>query len=238
MVVCCMINFIICDDKKEFIDEIVNTIDMVMMKNSEAYETHIFNEYNDDFINLIDDKLSWKIYILDIEVKDKSGIDIARKIREKDIESMLVFITAYYDKYIEDILKSKFMFLDFINKQNDYKKELSSTIEYALKNIKKKNIIRFKSNGIIYTLGTNDILYICRDKDRKCTIKTTSNEFTVSKTLVELYELLDDNFVYSHRACIVNLDRIKVYNKKEHIIIFDTEDIIDLVSNRFRMKCK
>lgn len=235
---CCMINFIICDDKKEFIDEIVNTIDKVMMNNSEAYRKHIFNEYDDNFIKMIDSDLSWKIYILDIEVKDKSGIEMARKIREKDIESMLIFVTAYYNKYMEEILKSKFMFLDFINKQNNYQKDLISTIEYALNNIKKRNIIRFKSNGIIYTLETNDILYICRDKDRKCTIKTTSNEFTVSKTLLELYELLDDNFTYSHRACIVNQDRIKIYNKKEHIIVFDTEDVIDLVSNRFRMKCK
>lgn len=235
---CCMINFIICDDKKEFIDEIENTINTVMMKNNEAYKKHIYSEYNDNFINVIDKNLSWKIYILDIEVKDKSGIDIARKIREKDIESMIIFITAYYEKYIQDILKSKFMFLDFINKQNDYQKELESTIEYALKNIKKKNIIRFKSKGIIYTLGTNDILYIWRDKDRKCTIKTISNEFTVSKTLVELYELLDETFVYSHRACIVNTDRIELYNKKEHIILFDTGDTTNLVSNRFKMKCK
>lgn len=233
-----MINFIICGDKKEFIEEIVNTIDKVMMKNSEAYAKHIYNEYDEKFINAIEDNLSWKIYILDIEVKDKSGIDVARKIREKDIESMLVFVTAYYDKYMEDILKSKFMFLDFINKQKDYKKELAITIDYALQNIKKKNIIRFKSNGIIYTLATNDILYICRDKDRKCTIKTTCNEFTVSKNLLELYKLLGNNFVYSHRACIVNIDRIKLYNKKEHIIFFDTEDNIDLVSSRFKMKCQ
>lgn len=233
-----MINFIICDDKKEFIEEIKNIIDTVMMKNNEAYEKHVYSEYNKDFISIIKENLSWKIYILDIEVKDKSGIDIARKIRENDIESMIIFITAYYEKYIQDILKSKFMFLDFINKQNDYKEELSSTIKYALQNIKKKNIIRFKSGGIIYTLCTKDILYIFRDKDRKCTIKTTSNEFTVLKTLVQLYELLDETFVYAHRACIVNLDRIKIYNKKDHIIIFDNDETTDLVSNRFRMKYK
>ena len=104
--------------------------------------------------------------------------------------------------------------------------------------IKQKNIILFKSNSIIYTLGTNNILYIWRDKDWKCTIKTTSNEFTVSKTLVELYELLDESFEYSHRACIVNTDRIELYNKKEHIILFDTVDTTNLVSNRFKMKCK
>lgn len=235
---CCMINFIICDDKKEFIDEIISIIDIVMMKNNQAYKKHIYREYDDNFMNIIEDNLSWKVYILDIEVNDKSGINMARKIREKDIDSMIIFITAYYEKYMQDIIKSKFMFLDFINKQNNYKIELTSAIEYALKNIKKKNIIRFKSSGIIYTLGTNDILYICRDKDRKCTIKTISNEFTVSKTLLELYELLDDNFEYSHRACIVNTDRILLYNRKEHIIIFDTGDTTDLVSNRFRMKCK
>lgn len=151
---------------------------------------------------------------------------------------MIIFITAYYEKYIQDILKSKFMFLDFINKQNDYRKELTITLEYALKNIKKKNIIRFKNSGIIYTLSTKEILYISRDKDRKCTIKTESNEFIVLKTLVELYELLDESFTYSHRACIVNLDRIKLYNKKEHLITFDTGDTIDLVSNRFKMKYK
>lgn len=238
MVVCCMINFIICDDKKEFRNEIINTIDAVMLKNNEAYKIYPYSEYNEDFIRVINNNLPLKIYVLDIEVKDKSGIDIARKIREKDIESMIVFITAYYEKYVKDILKSKFMFLDFINKQNDYKKELINTIEYALKNIKKKNIIRFKSGGIIYTLSTQDILYIWRDKDRKCTIKTTSNEFTVSKTLLELYDLLDDTFVYSHRACIVNMERIEVYNKKQHMIVFDTGDTTDLVSNRFKMKCK
>lgn len=163
MVVCCMINFIICDDKKEFIDEIISIIDIVMMKNNQAYKKHIYREYDDNFMNIIEDNLSWKVYILDIEVNDKSGINIARKIREKDIDSMIIFITAYYEKYIQDIIKSKFMFLDFINKQNNYKIELTSAIEYALKNIKKKNIIRFKSSGIIYTLGTNDIhIYMSR----------------------------------------------------------------------------
>ena len=52
MVVSCMINFIICDDKKEFINEIVNVIDIVMMKNSGAYQKHIYNEYNESFINI------------------------------------------------------------------------------------------------------------------------------------------------------------------------------------------
>lgn len=231
-----MLNFIICDDKREFIEEIEFVIDKVMMSNNEAYHKHIFYEYNKNFHDIIYKKIPLKIYILDIEVQNQSGIDIAREIREKDIESMIIFITAYYEEYMEDIIKSKFMFLDFINKRDNYKKQLEDSIIYVLDNIKKKNIIRFKDHGIIYTLPTKDIIYIYRDKDRKCILKTESNEFTITKSLIDLYELLDDRFVYSHRACIVNLDRIKLYDKRNRKILFDTNDFTYLVSNRFKMK--
>lgn len=233
-----MINFIVCDDKKYFIDEVINIIDSVMINNNQLYNKFEFNEYNDEFIKMIYSNLEYKIYILDIEVNQNSGIDIARKIRDIDINSMIIFITSYYEKYTKDILKSKFMFLDFINKKDDYKKELSQTLEYAISNIQKKNIIRFKSQGILYTLSANDILYIKRDKDRKCTIKTSTNEYVVSNTLVELYELLDDRFIYSHRACIVNQTRIKIYNKRNRLIIFDNDVELDLVSNLFNLKYK
>lgn len=63
MVVCCMINFIICDDKKEFVKAIENTIDRLMMKNNEAYQKHIYNEYDNNFMEMINKKISWKIYI-------------------------------------------------------------------------------------------------------------------------------------------------------------------------------
>lgn len=233
-----MINYIICDDKNEFIDGIVSVVDKTMMKNNQAYEKYIYNEYNTKFHEMIKSNLSLKIYILDIEVKDKSGIDIARKIREIDIDSMIIFITSYYDKYVQDILSNYFMFLAFIDKKNNYKVVLENTIDYALNNINRKNIIRFKSKGTVYTLCTKDIILIQREKDRTCTIKTDSNDFTVNKNLVELYEMLDNRFVYSHRACIVNKDRIKIYKKSKKQIIFDNNAMTDLVSNLFKDKVK
>ena len=48
-----MINFIVCDDKKYFIDEIINIIDSVMINNNQLYNKFEFNEYNDEFIKMI-----------------------------------------------------------------------------------------------------------------------------------------------------------------------------------------
>lgn len=231
-----MINFIICDDKKVYIDEIKRIIDRVMIQNDFDYTKHVFMEYNQKFLSLIYKKMSFKIYILDIEVKDKNAIQIARIIRKHDTESMIIFLTAYYNQYLEEIVKSRFMFLGFINKEDDYKKELTSTINSVIQNINKKQIIRFKSQNIIYTLNTNDILYILRNKDRKCIIKTDFTQYEVNKNLKDLYNLLDSRFSYAHRSCIVNEERIIVHDRKNRIIIFDSGDKIDVVSSRFELK--
>lgn len=233
-----MINFIICDDEQLFLNSIVEVIDKVMMSNDFAYTNHLFCDYNEDFDNIINDKLSFKIYILDIQVNSKSGIDIAKKIRKNDIESMIIFCTAYFEKYLKEIIRSRFMFLDFIDKSGDYKNNLVDTINYALSNINKKNIIRFKNQNIVYTIYTNDILYIMRDKDRKCIIKVSDIEIVVNKSLVEIKSMLDNRFVYSHRACIINMSRIYNYDKKTRIITFDNNVQTDLVSTRFKMKYK
>ncbi len=231
-----MIHYIVCDDKSLFRDKIVEVIDRVMMHNNIEYETYLFDRYDKKFLEVINHKTTLKIYILDIEVNGKSGIDIAKLIRKNDIDSMLIFCTAYYKKYEKDMLKSRFLFLDFIDKNGDYAKELEDSITYAINNLRLKKIIRFKNQNIVHTIATNDILYIVRDKDRKCTIQTTDNQIIVNKPLVELKNMLDNRFVYSHRACIVNYDRIIQFDKKNRTILFDNHMGIDLVSSRFHMK--
>ena len=48
-----MINFIICDDEKHYVDNIIRVIDNVMMNNDVEYNKYTFNEYNKSFLNLV-----------------------------------------------------------------------------------------------------------------------------------------------------------------------------------------
>lgn len=231
-----MINFIICDDKKMFVKKICNIIDKVMINNDLLYNKHTFYDYNDDFIQIVNSKIPFKIYILDIEMPSNSGIEMAKLIRKDDTDSIIIFFTAYYRKYLEEILSNYFMFLKFIDKSKDYETALTDSINYAISNLNKKNVIKFKSQNILYKLQAKDILYIFRDKDRKCNIKTDFNNISINMNLADIYKLLDDRFVYSYRSCIVNTDRIKIYDKTNKTIIFDNDDKINLVSSRFKMK--
>ena len=78
------------------------------------------------------------IYILDIEIPDSiSGIDIARKIRKKDWNSIIIFVTSHVEMGYE-ALKAQIMLLDFICKQNDCSNSLIKTLKKAINKVNDK----------------------------------------------------------------------------------------------------
>ncbi len=228
-----MINFIICDDDKRYLKLVKDIVDKYMMKNQLDYKTHMFSDYDNEFMKIVDSKLSFKIYILDIETKTRSGIDVARIIRHKDIDSIIIFLTGH-EELGNVIIKDDFMFLSFINKFDNCEQRLVKSLHKALKVLKIRPQIRFKDNGVSYTLALDDILYITRDSvDRKCIIKTDDLEFKIGKSLSSMLELLDANFVQTHRSCIVNTTRIVAVSKAKRLITFDNGETIDLLSDKY-----
>ena len=228
-----MINFIICDDVKKYREMAEKVIDAYMMKNKVEYKTHLFEDYDNSFMKIVESKLSFKIYILDIETPSKSGIDIARYIRNKDVDSVLIFLTGHQELG-NVVIKNDFLFLSFINKFDNCEERLKKSIDKALQVFKIKSIVKFKDNGIFYTIPQDDILYITRDSvDRKCIIITDYNEFKVGKSLSELESMVNDNFVKTHRACIVNRRRVLSCSKSLKQVVFDNGTTSDLISTRF-----
>lgn len=229
-----MISFIICEDNKHINDVIIKVIDRTMMKNKVPYKKSIYYDYNKTFMKIIDEKLPNKVYILDIETPSASGIDVVRKIREKDLNSIIIFLTSH-DELGYTILKQEFMFLSFICKFDDYENKLEQSIRKALKVVGQKLILSISDHGVVYNIPLDDIIYITRDSvERKCIIKTDYNEFKVNKPLAEILELLDSRFKQSHRACIVNMDRVHTINKKNKTIGFDNGIMVDLMNDDFK----
>ena len=228
-----MLNFVVCDDEKKYRDFAEGVINKYMMKNQHEYQIHMFNDYDREFMDIIGTKLPFKIYILDIETPTRSGLDVARIIRNKDVDSVIIFLTGHQE-LSQIVIKNEFLFLSFINKFDDCENRLMGSIDKSLKVLKAKQTIRFKDCGIIYTISLEDILYVTKDSvERKSIIKTDYSEFRLNKTLGEIKEMLNDDFIQTHRACLVNKKRVVGYNKPKRIIMFDTGEKIDLVSTRF-----
>ena len=229
-----MINFIVCDDNKQIRNGVVSTINKVMMKNKLVYKIHQFSDYDKTFLNMITEKIPCKIYILDIETPTASGIDIARKIRNTDIDSIIIFLTSH-NELGSVLLQDELMFLTFICKFNDQEKRLESAINKAIQMVGVKQAIRFDDRGSIYTIPVNDILYVTRDSiDRKSIIVTDYTQYKINKSLNELMSLLDGRFKQTHRACITNMDRVRIIDKKTNTIVFDNDQNIHLLSDSYK----
>lgn len=233
-----MIEFIICDDSKNITDKVQNTIADVMMKNKLVYRTLVYNDYNNAFVKLVEARECIRIYILDIVTPSGSGIDAARIIREKDMESIIIFLTGH-EEFGDTILKKELWFLSFINKFDDSDNRLKKSLKKALQILNVQTKLHFEEKGVIYNISLNDILYITRDSvDRKSVIKTERNEYRTYKTLIELLKLVDDRFKQTHRACIVNTERVTSINRNKKIIQFDNGTQIDLLSDKYKKELK
>ena len=84
------------------------------------FEIKVFDKYDVNLKKVIEDTSEVKIYILDIELGDKvSGIQIAKKIRNFDLEDEIIFITNH-DHMFEEVYRSVYKVYDFIEKFNNF----------------------------------------------------------------------------------------------------------------------
>lgn len=229
-----MINFVVVDDIIEITKTVENIINKVMMKCNLEYKIHIFHDYDSKFIKFLEEPLPNKIFFLDIETKSGSGLDIARKIRKNDTQSVISFITAH-EQMGGVIIKESLMVLTFICKFDDFEIKVKDAVEKSLDVLGTKQIIRFKDYNSLYIIPVDDILYILRDTiERKCIIKTDNATYKIGKTLTELKDLSNGSLIQTHRACLVNERRVHKFDRKNKAIVFDNGEKIYMLSDSFK----
>jgi two-component system response regulator AgrA len=233
-----MLNFIVCDDNNILREKVCKIITKLMLPIDLEYKTICFNSYGKDFESFINKKAGKKVYILDVEVNNASGLDVARKIREKDWESIIVILTAHYELAYE-AFKNRLMLLDFISKFDNYQKSLYDVLQVALKILNNKRQLTFKMGTVIYKADYDEILYINKEgSSRNTRIKTYSDEYSVALSLNEICKSLDSNFVRTHRACVINKSNVKTIDFKRNTIIFKDGEEISLLSKNYKKEVK
>ena len=229
-----MIEFIICDDNKVFLNSVVNLINKIMLKKKVEYRIKKFYDFDSSFLSYIDTTDNMKIYILDIETPTRSGISIGRLIRKRDLKSPIIYLTGH-EELSSLILRKDISFLAFINKFEDFECRLATNIDKALKMLAGSEYLSFEESGVIYHIEYDKILYFTRDSvARKTVIVTDNREYKVFRAISDIEKDLGNNFLKTHRSCIINKNRAEQINYKKKFILFDNGVTIDLISNNFR----
>ena len=134
-----MLKIIIYEDNKASLERAIAATHKALGNYDVDYKICKYLNYCDDLIEDMNDRINKKIYILDIEVPEVSGIELAAKIREKDWDCIIIFVTLH-PECKNDIFYSRLMAYDYISKYNTYDKRLEKTIEQAYKIVGKKRV--------------------------------------------------------------------------------------------------
>lgn len=226
-----MIKFIIYDESKENKKLIYDEIDKEMMKSDIEYQKDYITEYNT--LKKNNDEY-FKIYILNQTNISKSGLEVAKYIRETldDWKSIIIFISNT-NEYKLNILTKRLYVLDYILIEN-IKYDLKELINICLKNYDSRpKELNYKYKSINYNIPFKDIIYIEKEQDNKrCIIHTLKDDYYIQSTLSKLISNLDDRFIKSSKSYIINIEQVLQYNTKENIITFnDKKQIFEISRN-------
>ena len=211
-----MINFIIYEDEEYFYNLYQKVIHVFMGGNNDHYKIYIYKEYSEEMIDFIKNLSGQNIYILDIEVKGKSGIDLAREIRKykKSFDNQIIIATAHQD-LVENAFHRKLLMVDFISKFDSLEDNLILSFRTSYEYFNENKFLSYKQDGEIIRIPYNDILFIEKDTYEDCLyIETTDNRYKYNGSISKIEKQLDDDqrFFKTHRSCIVNTFKITRLN--------------------------
>lgn len=196
----------ICDDEKEIGALIERYLEKYMKENQFRYEIDVFCNGQSLCKELMNNE--YDMLFLDIELPDKTGIEIGHYIREVMHNEILqiIYISAK-DSYALQLFEYRPM--NFLQKPICYE-AIAKIIEKYLKIIQYNDeLFVYKKRSDIYKVKMSDILYFESHK-RKVTITTKHGSDEFYDSLEAIYsKLRRKNFWFIHKSVIVNYRYIK-----------------------------
>ena len=218
---------IIVDDNEKEVKHMENLLYAILKMD---YKVLTYSQINEDLMDEIRKKDTRKIYILNVETGEQtSGITLAKKIREIDFDSEIIFITKH-EKMFELAHRSVYKVFDFIEKFHEFDKRFKKDIRDIVKMEYDDKIFRYKDLILFY----KSILYIYREtEERKLIIVTKHNIYKVKMSIKKIMGMLDERFIQCHRSCIMNVLLVEDKNYKEGYFIANGKKVY-LLSKKFK----
>lgn len=215
-----MIKIAVCDDDTVFISAtlkyaVSNAIKATNLNPDVKYFTNgmtLLEKFQTEYFDIV---------ILDIDMPEINGKELAKKLREIDMSFFLVFITSYSDELANTI---PYRINAFISKDGDiknYSAELTRVFSEYQRIKPEREIIAVNKNGemIYITIPLNSI-YWFKFSEKIISMKTNTKIYTLAeKTFSKITEkYICKGFFEVHRNTLVNLK--KIYSVGESSVFF------------------
>lgn len=224
-------NIAICDDTQKDIDFIQQSLNHYSEEHHLPLEASTFHCAEE----LLADNglLSYSCVILDIYMKNLTGMDCARTLRERGYQGSLIFTTTSKEHVFESFLVDV---LDYLVKPFDYHRFSIALDKLVKQHVTELEYFQVLSNGKNVMVPVCDITYI--ETSSHCSIlHTISTTIRTSTAISELENQLKQYhlFLRSHRSFLVNMNHI-TYVGESTLTVTTGETILLSIRNLSSIK--
>lgn len=205
-----MRKFLICDDDEYFLQNIKDKI--LKLFNDSLICIELFKNRKQLEFYIEDNAGEVNIVLLDIKLKDGSGIDLAKKVLHHQPNSQIIFMSGY-DRYYLDVYDVEHVY--FLQKPID-ENFLRKAVLRAMEHIQDMSLNSFvvSNKDGAYRISYNDILYF-ENELRKIHVHTIDKKISYYGRFEDLQDQLDSRFKRCHNSYIVNISKVKELKEKK-----------------------
>lgn len=223
-----MLKIAICEDEIEQQEILKDYLKIILDEINVQYEILVFSSGEELFKNYPNEI---DIFLLDIQMDELNGMEVARKIREIDKKEVEIIFTTSLVEYIQEGYEVRaYRYLLKPIKLTNLKKHIISCIEEVNKN--KGTYIAINENNEACKVKISNITYIEIQK-RDMTIHTLEKDYKTKASMSKVEdELMGYNFYRCHKSFMVNINLIK--NIKQYVAILENKEEVPISRYKFK----
>lgn len=207
-----MWEIVIVDDDENYAERIAEVTLKVMKSKNETANIKVYSNPMELLMDL-DQKKYYDIYLLDVKMPVKNGIEVAREIRKYFSEPAIIYITSYADHSSEAFEVNAFRYIS----KSQLEKKLPEAYEALLPELIER---KRKCYVVTHYLETQVIrhtdIFGMKTEGKYVVIYHTNGESRVRKSLKKvLDELNAQEFIEVGKGYAVNIRQIKTIDNRE-----------------------
>lgn len=209
------------DDDEEYLKIIINITEEYMKNADLNYEIVGYTSSKE----LLDDVYAGNkkdIYLLDIELPNMNGLELAKQIRFGQLNAFIIFITNYIQYAVPAFEVNTFRYIPKNMLCQKLPEAYYSIQQIVEKKRAQKKYYVFETGGNIHKIQLEDIVYLMKES-KYVKIICKKQTFRIRKTLADVLANIDSKeFLLIERGYVVNMEHVVSVQNRQVVLDNDT----------------
>lgn len=213
------IRIVCCDDEKQQLELYKTMFTNIEMRQDIKLNVEYFLSGNFMLERFQSEKNPFDLVYLDMDMDEKSGLDLAKEIRQNYHSDCLILFLTNYPKYMQNSFDVRaFQYMIKPVQFDEFEKKFNAARKYLEKDDKNRVVLKIDEDNVVFF--TNEIYYIEKEKSSKQFLVYLEDKCVVAKGVLSAIEnqLLEQHFMRTHRSYLVNMKHIRRIQKNDLVL--------------------